>query len=72
MAKIYYGFWSTVDGNHYCREPFQFHALREARKTMREIAQGNNTGNGVIWHVHDQQGYDRGCPWELAIAKGRV
>lgn len=47
----YYGYWST--GSSYNRGAYEFTSLREARKTMRAIAKGNNTGSGCRWWILD-------------------
>jgi len=51
MKKTYYGYWST--GNSYNGEAYLYSNLREAKRSMREIAKGNDTGSGAKWWILD-------------------
>jgi hypothetical protein len=51
MRKTYYGYWTT--GNSYNGDAYEFTNLKTAKKTMREIAMGNDTGSGARWWIDD-------------------
>ena len=51
--KKYIGGWSTTNGASY-NQGYEFSNLKTAKKTMREIAKGNNTGTGARWNIDDE------------------
>jgi hypothetical protein len=70
--KTYYGDWSANNATSYNREPYEYTNLKEARKSMRAIAQGNtfagNTGNWSVYkNTHPSMESYRG---EEPIAQG--
>lgn len=68
--KTYYGYWSN--GNTSNREPYTDTNKKRLAKRMREIVQGNDTGNGGWWRVLDEAGEqgEKGnvCP----VVEGRI
>lgn len=65
--KKYYGYWSN--GNTYNRDPYIYTSLREARKSMRAIVRGNDTGSGGLWRIQDED-TERGAAYP--VAEGRA
>lgn len=52
-TEKYEGNWQTTNCNTYndLTKPYKFTSLRTARKTMREMAKGNDQGTGATWTV---------------------
>jgi hypothetical protein len=67
IKKLYYGFWTN--GNSYNRDPIEGTNLAKLKKTMRQIAYGNDTGSGARWWIQDELTY-RGH--EYPVAEGKV
>ena len=51
MKKLYYGYFDT--GSTYNRDPIEDTNLARLKKTMQDIAYGNNTGSGCSWWIYD-------------------
>lgn len=71
MSKTYYGFFQTTNCTTYNRDPYKFTNLKIAKKTMRAIAMGNNTGSGATWKVLDSLEEEK-YQDEHAVAQGHV
>lgn len=71
MKAKYLGYWSSCCG---CNgDGFGFKSLKQAKKTMREIAAGNNTGRGAKWCVFRAEDVERhGRQPGLAVVRGEV
>ena len=69
MKTKYLGYLGTNDGTHN-RSGYEFTNLRDACKTMRAIACGNDTGSGARWYVYDVDEYNNDDPEPIRC--GRV